>query len=407
MTYFSAYEMRLVTALSALSLARSGLIGPADIVQNSTSSRASLGSTCFTRACERIGAMWVQAGQVEPELGLALLRAEHDLPGKKRRASFINVYASYLGEMVTAGLAAGLGPADFGLETISVGAEVVTAGLKDRAREMFGAGVRFDESYALTETWPFGAGLCEAGHLHFNPGEGLLEVLDPDTGAPVGPGEVGVIVATPFAPYREASVVLRYDTQDLVRLPATPPDCTRRALPATSDILGKRKLSVRHGGAGTDGSSTGGWTTPRDVLEALEGIRELPLPASARPLRGACSADRAGGAAPGGSPRGRCVWVGGGTSGCGKPVGGPATTVVELPQNRVCPRRRSISAIPEIRPAPRDRPACGGHERTAVVAWTLKRSNNGFGQPTMSTRSMPTSNESRTGCCSSRSSARC
>src|SRR5262249_22451079 len=39
---------------------------------------------------------------------------------------------------------------------------------------------------------------------------------------------------------------------------------------ATSNLLGKRGLAVHH---------EGGWTFPRQVLEALEAVEELPLPA--------------------------------------------------------------------------------------------------------------------------------
>jgi hypothetical protein len=65
-------------------------------------------------------------------------------------------------------------------------------------------------------------------------------------------------------------VVLRYDTQDVVRALAEPLTCRMRHVPATSDLLGKLHLSVRH---------DQGWTFPRDVLEALEAVQEVPLPA--------------------------------------------------------------------------------------------------------------------------------
>jgi phenylacetate-CoA ligase len=41
-------------------------------------------------------------------------------------------------------------------------------------------------------------------------------------------------------------------------------------MPATSNLLGKLRLAVQHGS---------GWVFPRDVLEALESIEEMPLPA--------------------------------------------------------------------------------------------------------------------------------
>jgi phenylacetate-coenzyme A ligase PaaK-like adenylate-forming protein len=77
-------------------------------------------------------------------------------------------------------------------------------------------------------------------------------------------------VATPFFPYRETTLLLRYNTEDVVRVLADPPTCTLRYLPATSPLLGKLVLSVRH---------EQGWTYPRQVAEALEALEEVPLPA--------------------------------------------------------------------------------------------------------------------------------
>ena len=267
--YFTAREIQATGLLAAISFLQGGQITPEDIVQISTSSRATLGNTCFSQACQRIGAVWYQTGLVDPAHALMLLSEEHHLPGKKRRASFLNTYASYLGEMVEYGLSNGYSPLDFGLEHISVGGEIVTKGLKNRCQKLFGP-VEFIQGYAMTETWPFSGTRCAEGHLHFEPSQGLMEVLDPDTSAPARPGEFGTIVATPFPPYREASVVLRYDTEDLVQAIAGSLTCNLKHWPATSDLQGKLRLSVR----GRDG-----WIHPRQIREALETLEEVPLPA--------------------------------------------------------------------------------------------------------------------------------
>jgi hypothetical protein len=77
-------------------------------------------------------------------------------------------------------------------------------------------------------------------------------------------------VVTPFPPYRDATVVLRYNTEDVVRPVAGPLACTLRNVPATINVMGKLRLSVRH---------DHGWTFPRDVLEALETVEAVPLSA--------------------------------------------------------------------------------------------------------------------------------
>lgn len=72
---------------------------------------------------------------------------------------------------------------------------------------------------------------------------------------------------TPYTQYRDTTLLLRYDTGDLVRrLPGTePPTCSLRGMPATSRILG------RH----SDGPAE---LTQRAVLDRLQGERQLPLP---------------------------------------------------------------------------------------------------------------------------------
>jgi phenylacetate-coenzyme A ligase PaaK-like adenylate-forming protein len=267
--YFSAYELRVIVALSALGMLFDRQVGEADIVQMNTSSRATLGNIGLAGACAQIGALAYLTGVVEPAHTLALLAERHRVPGKKDRASAVSLYPSYLGEIVEAGLHQGYGPDDFGLEHVFVGGEVVTAGLKARAERLFGP-VTFAQGYAMTETIPFGGRACSQGHLHYEASQGLLELVDPETTRPAAAGEPGTIVVTPFAPYRETTLLLRYDTEDMARMPSQPLTCELRNLVATSDLLGKRRLSVRH---------ADGWTFPRDVLEALECVEEVPLPA--------------------------------------------------------------------------------------------------------------------------------
>jgi phenylacetate-coenzyme A ligase PaaK-like adenylate-forming protein len=265
---FSAEEMQTFFALTAVGLLLQGRIGPEDIVQISTSSRATLGNTCFAGGCARLRAMVYQAGLVEPEQSLALLAEKRQITGKKAQTSYMSVYPSYLGELIETGLRLGYRPSDFGLEGIGVGGEIVTAGLKARCQALFGP-VRFDEGFGMTEPWPFGGTLCNEGHLHFEISHGLLEVLKLEEPTPAGPGELGTLVLTPFPPFRQTTLLLRYDTQDVVRAVAGPLTCSLRHLPASSDLLGKLRLSVRH---------EQGWTFPRQVLEALENVEVVPLP---------------------------------------------------------------------------------------------------------------------------------
>src|SRR3712207_6554932 len=205
--------MRTYIALTAIGLLATNRIDESDIVQLSTSSRATLGNTCFAAACARIGALVHPVGLVEPPRTLALLAEEQRIPGKKPKVSYMTTYASYLGELVECGLQQGYGPADFGLERIAVGGELVSEALKERARRLFGPVEVYDD-YGMTETWPFQGQGCSEGHLHFDPTSGMLEVIDPESGTLARSGQAGTLVATPLPPYREVTILLRYDTQD-------------------------------------------------------------------------------------------------------------------------------------------------------------------------------------------------
>jgi phenylacetate-coenzyme A ligase PaaK-like adenylate-forming protein len=266
---FSEAEVRTMAELSALAFLFSGQIGPEDVVVNATSTRAMLGAIGVAGACRGTGAMLQPVGLIDPAATLALLAEEIRLSGRKPKVSCLTTYPSYLGQLVETGLALGYRPGDFGLQWIAVGGEIATEGVKDRARRLFGD-APFTVSYGMTETLPLGGAACEAGHLHVEPSHGLLEIIGLDSGQPARPGEPGTMVATPFPPFRETTLLLRYDTEDVVRVLPESLTCSLRHQPATSDLLGKRRLSVQH---------DEGWTFPRQVLESLEAVEAVPLPA--------------------------------------------------------------------------------------------------------------------------------
>jgi phenylacetate-CoA ligase len=266
---FSAHELRVYSALSAMPTFFTHDLQETDIIQISTSSRGILSNVCLAGACAHIGAMVYLSGVIDPAVALAQLCEKRRIVGKKEQTSVLSTYPSYLGELVEYGLAQKYRPSDFGLERIIVGGEIVTQGLKKRCKQLFGP-VRFIEGSGMTEIWPVGGRLCEAGHLHFEVSQGLIEVQRLDSTDLAQEGEIGTLVVTPFPPYRETTLLLRYNTQDVVRVLPSTLSCSLRHLDATSNILGKRGFLVQHGQS---------WTFPRAVLEALEAVEELPLPA--------------------------------------------------------------------------------------------------------------------------------
>ena len=266
---FSAEEMEVFMLLCAINNLMIADFVPDDVVLLSAASRATLGNLTAFGCVGLTGATVVHGGQAEHEETLTMLAEARPIPGKRSRVSVLQAYPSYLGELVEVGLQMGFGPSNFALKRIDTGGEIVTKGLKERAKQLFGP-VSYYEGYGMTETWGTGAELCPEGHLHYGTSSGLWEFLNPETGAPAQPGEVATLVATPLPPARETTLLLRYDTRDLVRMLSEPPTCSAKQLPATTNLLGKMRLCVQH---------DGGWTFPRDVVEALEALEAVPLPA--------------------------------------------------------------------------------------------------------------------------------
>lgn len=263
--HFSLREMRVFAALTALSALANQTILPDDIVQVSTNARGLLGTLSLGGALAHIGVLVYQTGVIDPAIVLALLAQERQITGKQSRASIFHTYPSCLGALVEHGLANGYKPADFALRRINLGGEIVTQGLKERAKALFGE-VVYDEGYGITELWPLGGTHTPDGLLRFEFPHGLVEVINPQTEQPAAPGEIGTLVGTPFPPFRESTLLLRYDTEDLVRVPLNLTPRTQ----ITGNILGKKRLAIQH---------RDGWTTPRAVMEVLEAQAVVPLPA--------------------------------------------------------------------------------------------------------------------------------
>ncbi len=210
--WFSDYELELAAALSALSYLVNATIGADDVLAVCIGSRAALGIQNTMLSCRLVGAACFLIGMVDP-------------------------------------------------------AETLSDALRRRAEEAFGAAVL--DGYGMTETFPLGGIVCDEGHLHHATDQGRVEVLEPRTLAPAGPGAVGVLVVTPYYPYRETTMVLRLATGDLVRRLGTEPGCGLARLPATSRLLGKAA------------QCPAGGERPlyqRELLELLEAEPDVPLP---------------------------------------------------------------------------------------------------------------------------------
>jgi phenylacetate-CoA ligase len=125
----------------------------------------------------------------------------------------------------------GVEPRELGLRHIVTAGEP-GAGLEAVRSEIEAAwGATVSDSFGMSDVWSTMAGACEEGEgLHLTVGEhAVLELIDPDSGAPLelADGASGELVWTHLR--REASPLLRYRSGDLGRVWTSPCPCGRRS----------------------------------------------------------------------------------------------------------------------------------------------------------------------------------
>ncbi len=133
---------------------------------------------------------------------------------------------SYMLTLAEAALARGMDPKQLSLRFAVLGAEPWTEEMRQQIQRLLP--VRAVNIYGLSEV--IGPGVSnecvEAQHgSHVFEDHFLVETLDPDSGEPVRPGEVGELTFTTLT--KEALPVIRYRTGDLASLDQTPCVCER------------------------------------------------------------------------------------------------------------------------------------------------------------------------------------
>jgi phenylacetate-CoA ligase len=143
-------------------------------------------------------------------------------------------YALHLAE-VAAGR--GVDPASCGIRT-TVHAGEPGAGIPAVRRriESLWAARAYDHA-GMTEVGAYGFECRAQAGLHVNELEFVFEILDPETGEPVAPGQVGELTLTNLG--RWGSPVLRYRSGDRVRLATEPCPCGRTFARLDGGILGR------------------------------------------------------------------------------------------------------------------------------------------------------------------------
>ncbi len=143
-------------------------------------------------------------------------------------------YGLHLAEVA---MGQGIDPAKLGVRT-TVHAGEPGAGIpavRQRLETLWGA--RAYDHAGMTEVGAYSFACPVQSGLHVNEVEFIAEVLDPETGRPIAPGELGELTLTNLG--RWGAPVLRYRTGDRVRLAAAPCPCGRTFASLEGGILGR------------------------------------------------------------------------------------------------------------------------------------------------------------------------
>lgn len=187
-------------------------VGPEDRVQIAVGYGLWTAGVGFQAGAERVGAMAIPTGPGNTELQIEMMR-ELGATTLAATASFALLLAEKLDE---AGLEADLSTGIFGSERW---------GEQQRATIERKLGIDSYDIYGLTELWGPGTGIeCHLKDgIHVWSDHYLVEIVDPETLAPVPDGEHGEVVLTTLT--KEAMPLVRYRTRDLSRIIPGPCTC--------------------------------------------------------------------------------------------------------------------------------------------------------------------------------------
>jgi phenylacetate-CoA ligase len=214
---YSARDLDTWAGLMARSLAAAG-VRQGDIVHNAYGYGLFTGGLGLHDGAARLGCAVVPAsgGNTERQVRLLVDFGARVLCATPSYALNIAEMAERMGEDLAAG------PLQIGV----FGAEPWSEALRHELQERLG--LRAVDVYGLSEIMGPGVAVeCAAAQAgqHVWEDHFLAEVIDPDTGTPVPPGELGELVLTTLT--KEAMPMLRYRTRDMTRLVEAPCVCGR------------------------------------------------------------------------------------------------------------------------------------------------------------------------------------
>ncbi len=224
-----------------------------DVLHNAYGYGLFTGAHGHELGADRIGATVVPIGAGNTARQLSIMR--------NFGATALAATPSYTLHMAEVAKGMGLDPSDdFGIKFGFLGAETWSDELKSQIERVWS--MKACEQYGLTEVIGPGVSFsCGEGEgLHVNADRFLVEVVDPETGEPLPPGERGELTFTTVT--KEAFPVIRFRTRDLAVLLDEECPCGR-TLPRHSRILGRSDDMIKVKGV---------MVFPRQIEEAIMAV---------------------------------------------------------------------------------------------------------------------------------------
>ena len=224
---YTAKDVDLWSEVMARSLYANGLRSN-DVMQNSYGYGLFTGAHGFEKGAQKIGAMviTISSGNTKRQVNVM----------KDFETSALACTPSYSMYIAEVAEEMGFDPLkDFNLKIGCFGAEAWSEEMRNNVEKRWG--ITAHEHYGLTEI--IGPGIvseCKEKKLHINADHFLTEIIDPDTGETLPPGEEGELVFTTLT--KEAFPALRFRTRDLAVYYEDECECGR-TLPFQSRIKGR------------------------------------------------------------------------------------------------------------------------------------------------------------------------
>ena len=188
---------------------RNPTLGPGDIAVILGPVDALIGPMVSSETVAAMGAMVVQAGLYD---SITKLRLITDL-----RPASVSGTASYLMYLAEVAKDNGIDLPGIGIRVLSAFGEpgIALEETRNRLRQAWGVH-RIADGYGVTEIFPLGGNCAHSTSLHIASDLVGTEIVDPETGESLAPGEIGEVVITNLV--GESQPLLRYRTRDISRL---------------------------------------------------------------------------------------------------------------------------------------------------------------------------------------------